>query len=314
MSLHVIVGAGPVGSGTAELLAQAGHEVRVVTRSGTGPRAEGIRLVAADAADAGALSRLSVGAVAIYNCANPQYHRWVTDWPPLADSLLAAATAAGAVLVTMGNLYGYGPPNGALVESDPLAATGTKGMVRARMWREALEAHCAGRVRVTEARASDFFGPGLTATSHFGERMVPRLLAGRTVRVLGRPDMAHTWTYIDDVARTLVVLGSEERAWGRPWHVPSNPARTQAEMIGEFCRLAGVRPPRIGVVPHLAMRAVGLVSPTLRELEETRYQFVAPFVMDSTACTDEFAIEATPLDAAINETIAWWRERAQAAA
>ncbi|GAC1530124.1 MAG: NAD-dependent epimerase/dehydratase family protein [Acidimicrobiales bacterium] len=314
MSLHVIVGSGPVGRGTAELLAQAGHEVRVVTRSGTGPRAEAVRLIAADAANAGTLAHLSIGASAIYNCANPQYHRWATDWPPLAASLLHAATASGAVLVTMGNLYGYGPPNGVLVESDPLAATGTKGMVRARMWREALEAHRAGRVRVTEARASDFFGPGLTATSHFGERMVPRLLAGRTVRVLGRPDVAHTWTYIDDVVRTLVVLGSEERAWGRAWHVPSNPALTQTGMIDEFCRLAGVRTPRIATVPHLALRAVGLVSPMLRELEETRYQFIAPFVMDSTACTTEFAIEATPLDAAINETIAWWRERAQAAA
>ena len=314
MSLHVIVGAGPVGRGTAELLARAGHEVRVITRSGTGPQTAGVRLIAADAADANALTRSSAGAAAIYNCANPPYHRWATDWPPLAGSLLAAATATGAVLVTMGNLYGYGPPRRAMVESDPLAATGTKGMVRARMWSDALDAHHAGRVRVTEARASDFFGPGLTATSHFGERMVPRLLHGRTVRVIGRTDVAHTWTYIDDVARTLVVLGSEERAWGRPWHVPSNPATTQAEMIAEFCRLAGVRTPKIGVIPHLAMRAVGIASPMIRELEETRYQFVAPFVMDSTACTDEFCIEATPMDIAISETIAWWRDRALAAA
>ncbi|GAC1592202.1 MAG: NAD-dependent epimerase/dehydratase family protein [Acidimicrobiales bacterium] len=314
MSLHVIVGAGPVGRGTAELLARAGHEVRVITRSGAGPRQEGVRLIATDAADADSLARFSTGASAIYNCANPPYHRWATDWPPLADSLLTAATTSGAVLVTMGNLYGYGPPSRALVESDPLAATGTKGMVRARMWSDALEAHRAGRVRVTEARASDFFGPGLTATSHFGERMVPRLLDGRTVRVIGRPDVAHTWTYIDDVARTLVVLGSEERAWGRAWHVPSNPARTQAALIGEFCRLAGVPMPKIGGIPHLAMRAVGIMSPMIRELEETRYQFVAPFVMDSTACTDTFGIQATPMDTAISETIAWWRHRALAAA
>ena len=37
MGLHVVVGAGPVGGGTAERLAAAGHDVRVVTRSGGGP-------------------------------------------------------------------------------------------------------------------------------------------------------------------------------------------------------------------------------------------------------------------------------------
>ena len=39
MSLHVIIGAGPVGSATALRLAAAGQHVRVITRSGTGPDA-----------------------------------------------------------------------------------------------------------------------------------------------------------------------------------------------------------------------------------------------------------------------------------
>ena len=39
MALHVIVGAGPVGSAAADHLADAGHRVRVVTRSGGGPGA-----------------------------------------------------------------------------------------------------------------------------------------------------------------------------------------------------------------------------------------------------------------------------------
>jgi Trk K+ transport system NAD-binding subunit len=33
MSLHVVVGAGPVGSAVAKLLADAGEDVRVVTRN-----------------------------------------------------------------------------------------------------------------------------------------------------------------------------------------------------------------------------------------------------------------------------------------
>jgi nucleoside-diphosphate-sugar epimerase len=155
MALHVIVGNGPVGSATAALLADAGHTVRVITRSGKPANADPrIDYRALDATDTDRLARAAHGAAALYNCANPQYHRWPIDWPPIAAALLAAAQRTGAVLVTASNLYGYGPVGGPLTEDLPLASTGTKGMVRAAMWRDALAAHAAGRVRATEVRAS----------------------------------------------------------------------------------------------------------------------------------------------------------------
>src|SRR5262245_15234430 len=115
-SLHVVVGSGPIGSTVARLLADEGERVRVVTRSGTGPSHRSIELVAADANDAPRLRELATGAVALYNCVNPQYHRWPVDWPPLAASLLGAAESTGAVLAITGNLYGYGPVDGPMTE------------------------------------------------------------------------------------------------------------------------------------------------------------------------------------------------------
>src|SRR3954465_8428023 len=91
MALHVIVGAGPVGPPPARLLAERGDRVRVVPRRGTGPAHPAIERIAADAADADRLTALTEGAVALHNCANPAYHRWPLDWPPLAAALLTAA-------------------------------------------------------------------------------------------------------------------------------------------------------------------------------------------------------------------------------
>jgi nucleoside-diphosphate-sugar epimerase len=107
--LHVVVGAGAIGGGIAEVLTARGHLVRIVTRSGFGPAGIGAELVAADASDAAAMARLTDGAAAIYNCANPPYHRWPELWPPIAASLLGAAERSGGVLVTIANLYAYGP-------------------------------------------------------------------------------------------------------------------------------------------------------------------------------------------------------------
>jgi nucleoside-diphosphate-sugar epimerase len=200
---HVVIGAGPIGSGVARELAGRGCRVVIATRSGAGAGGIEAERVAADASDADAMARLAAGAAAIYNCANPPYHRWPELWPPIAASLLGAAERSGAILVTISNLYGYGPAAGSqgtagydrahpLTEVTPLAATGTKGVVRARMWRNALAAHQAGRIRAVEIRSSDYVGPG--AESALGARVVPNVLRGRGVSVLGRTDRPHTWT------------------------------------------------------------------------------------------------------------------------
>ena len=310
MALHVVLGKGPVGTALTEVLVARGHRVRVLSRSGGGPGGDGVEHRAVDASDAGALSAAAQGAAALYNCANPPYDQWERQWPPMAQALLTAAGRSGAVLVTMGNLYVYGPGTGPMTEQTPMATTGRKGRVRARMWEQALAAHEAGDVRVTEARASDFVGPGVVDGGHLAARVVPRVLAGRPVRLIGAVDVPHSWTSVGDVGRALARLGTDERAWGRAWHVPTAPPVTQREAVHGLCAAAGVEPVRVGRVPHLALRAAGLAVPLLRELEEVRYQFTEPFVLDSSAYTAAFGETATPLEQVWKQTVEWWRDRA----
>ena len=117
-----------------------------------------------------------------------------------------------------------------------------------------------------------------------------------------------------DVARALVTLGTDERAWGRAWHVPTNPPISQREALAAICRLASVPAPKLAPAPRLVLLAAGLVSPMLRELDEVRYQFERPFVLDSSAFTATFGIEPTPMDEALAATAAWWKEWVRKAA
>jgi nucleoside-diphosphate-sugar epimerase len=45
----------------------------------------------------------------------------------------------------------------------------------------------------------------------------------------------------------------------------------------------------------------------IRELRETRYQFARPFILDSSAFETTFGIAPTPIDEALEATIAWYR-------
>lgn len=302
MGKHVIAGAGQVGTKLAERLVERGHDVTVVTRSGSGP--EGVERIAADVADRGRLATIAKGADAIYNCVNPPYHRWTQAWPPMAAAFLGAAEDTGAGLVTLGCLYGYGPVDGPMTEDTPLAATGTKGRMRARMWEDMRAAHEAGRVRVTELRASDYYGPESTDQAHLGEvRFVKPLLAGKRVMFIGDPSLPHAWTYLPDVAEALVIAGTDERVWGRPWHVPTGPAVSAREVAERLCDIAGAPRPRVHEIPRAALGALGAVNPMMRELREMRYQFEKPYILDSSDFQRTFGMAPTPLDAALREIV-----------
>lgn len=304
MSTHAIIGAGPVGSAVAILLAESGHEVRVITRSGSGPDHPGIRRIGADGTDTAALRAATAGADVVFNCANPRYHRWATDWPPLAASILAAAESAGAGLVITGNLYGYGPVDRPMRPADPLAATSSRGRVRAAMWADALAAHRAGRVRVTEARASDFFGPDVSESGGLIQRVLPAVLGGKRARVVGDPDAAHTYTYVPDVARTMIALAADDRAWGRAWHVPSPTTGTTRQFLAALAAAAGAPAPRVSSVPGWVVGALGAVMPPMRGMDEQLYQFERPFELDWSETTATFGIDATPLAEAAAATVA----------
>ena len=293
--MQLIVGAGAIGSTLARQLADAGEPVRLVTRSGSGPSHPLIERVAADAADAAVLRRLAEGATVVYNAVNPPYHRWPELWPPIAKALLAAAGDNDAVLAITGNLYVYGPVDRPMTEDMPLAARTVKGQVRARMWQEAL----ASGVKVFEARGSDY----ISLKHSLLEMALPAMRAGKTAWLPAPLDIPHTFTYTGDVARTMIALAPDPRAWGKAWHVPSAPAMTARELLTRTARVAGLPAPKLAKYPYALVRAAALGDKFVREYLEMSYQFKRPFVLDSSLVTRTFGLVHTPVDEALRETL-----------
>jgi nucleoside-diphosphate-sugar epimerase len=227
-------------------------------------------------------------------------------FPGLQTGVLEGAASAGAKLIAMENLYMYGPTYGRpLTEDLPYAANTRKGRVRAMMSKELMEAHKSGRVRVAIGRASDFFGPRVLASAA-GEQVFGRAVQGKSAQVAGDPDQPHTYTYMPDIGKGLVILGEHEEALGRPWHLPSYETVTTREFVRMVFEEAGGEP-KMQRAPKPLLWALGLFNPALRETIEMLYEFEEPFVVDHSAFTRAFGDHATPLREAIGHTVRWYR-------
>ena len=228
--------------------------------------------------------------------------------------MLNAAERTDALLVTLENVYGYGPTGGKPMTEDlPLAASTSKGRTRAAMTAELLAAAEAGRVRIAIGRASDFFGAGVTESS-LGARVFGNAVAGKRADFIGNPALPHTYSYVPDVAAGLATLGTDERAAGQVWHLPG-PETVTTRALLDLVAAQVNHPVGIRNLSKLAMRALGLVNPLMRELAEMAYQFEEPFVLDTTKFRSTFGpatAALTPLATAITDTIAWYRTRSSA--
>jgi nucleoside-diphosphate-sugar epimerase len=307
--LHVIFGNGAIGRAIANELIHRKKQVRVVNRTGNmlNPPV-GIELVAADLYHPSEVRRVTKDAVVVYQCAQPAYYEWPQKFPPLQASIIEGLAGGTAKLVLVENMYMYGDTNGEVLrENLPYAAQTRKGRTRAKLSRAALEAHQQGKLQVTIGRASDYFGPWGTSSA-MGDRVFPPLLKGKSAQVGGRLDVPHTYTYVPNFGKALVILGEKGEADGQAWHVPNDmPAISQGEFIRRFCEEAGVEP-KISTMGKFMMSIGGLFIPEARESVEMMYEFEKPFVVDSSKFEKTFGMKATPLSEALKETAAWYKQ------
>jgi nucleoside-diphosphate-sugar epimerase len=305
--LHVIFGTGPVGCWTARALCGQGRTVRAVNRSGVRPSLmpADVEMAKADVADPTQAATAASGASVVYQALNPPYHLWHELFPALQAAALSAAKTANAKYVSIENLYMYDSTK-PMTESSPLAPVSKKGLLRQKMAEEVTAAHVRGDVRTTALRSSDYYGPGVL-NSALGERVFGHLVAGKKAQLTGSTNMLHSFAYIEDVGLAATALGTNDVALGQAWIAPHAPARTQGQMVEEACRVLGVEPGFSAVSP-LMMRVAGLFIPAARASVEMMYEFTMPFVVDSSRIEREFSLSATPIGAAIERTVAWYRE------
>lgn len=301
--LAVILGAGPVGLTVGRIFLERGHAVRFITRTGRPVSVPGAETRAADVRDPAALANAAQGASVLVHAVGVPYQDWFREFPSMQMSILAVARTTGAVAVFAENLYSYTADTLPLNEGSPEVPPTRKGDLRLSLSRQWLEAHASGSIKGVSVRASDYFGPGATRSpnSHFGARFFPGLQAGKAVAFLGNPDALHSYTYLPDYARALVDVALDPGAWGRVWIAPSLTPTTARKVAEAFGVEAG-KPVRVGRLPTLMVKLLGLMNPLIKEVFEMLYQFDREFTVDSTAFENRFGWKATDLNLAVSQT------------
>ncbi|WP_194818642.1 NAD-dependent epimerase/dehydratase family protein [Nocardia sp. XZ_19_385] len=306
--LHIVTGAGPVGVTIAEQLAAAGKQVRVLTRSGSGPEHPLVERRKIDVGNPGQLSGEFEGAAAVYHCAGASAYAakaWRAELIPAQQAVLDEAGKTGTVVVCAENLYSYGRVDRPITEDMPRTADFGKPGVRTELVR-AREAHATPTISVG---AADFVGP-YVRNSLSGEQIFAPILAGKKAKALGRLDMPHSFTYIPDLAAAMIRAAADESLWNSFLHAPTAPPVTQRELIDLIGQAAGVAEPQVLALSPWMLKTIGLISPAMRELAEMSYQGAAPFVLDSSASEQRLGLHPTPLDKAVASTVDWWKTQA----
>ncbi|KRB15304.1 oxidoreductase [Mesorhizobium sp. Root695] len=304
MTKIAILGAnGRLGRVAAKAFIDAGYEVRAVTRSGKVPAGlKGATAVAGDGLDRDALIRATEGVDIIFNGLNPIYTEWVKCMP-MAENVVAACRANGALHLAPGNVYNFGSPIPAVISEDtPFHPTTEKGRIRVAMEDLFRREADAGRVRTILLRAGDFFG-GTGSGSWFDLVVAAKMNKG-IYTAPGPVDLVHEWAYLPDLAKAFVglvqnldKLGSFE-ALNFPGH-----AVTDLEIKAAAEKALG-RPLKMTSMAWWVLRAGSPFVAMWREIVSMSYLRFEPHQLVSARLEGIIgAIPHTPLDQAVTEAL-----------
>jgi nucleoside-diphosphate-sugar epimerase len=310
-SVLVLGATGGIGGEVARQLRDAGWNIRALQRRVSTPveQRDGITWIRGDALSAQDVRVAAEGCSVIVHAVNPPgYRRWSELVLPMLENTIAAALVLGATVVLPGTIYNFGPDAFPILNEDsPQRPMTRKGAIRVEMERRLSIARKDG-ARVLIVRAGDFFGPK-AGNSWFSQGLVK---PGKPVTAVSNPSrrgVGHQWSYLPDVARTMVELLAHRDSL-RPFatfHMAGHwdaDGTQMAEAIQRVVTRRTDRKPRITAFPWWLLTLASPFVATFREMREMRYLWREPVRMDNARLLAALGREPhTPLDEAIEATL-----------
>mmetsp|Transcript_8322 Transcript_8322/g.25018 ORF Transcript_8322/g.25018 Transcript_8322/m.25018 type:complete len:324 (-) Transcript_8322:391-1362(-) len=311
---HVVVGGrGEPGRAITQELLQRGLQVRTIGEGADRGEPSGAQHISASSTDEDELVRACQGARVIYHCIDlePTLPVCLSALSRTVANCIIAGKCVKAVVVFVDSMWCYDPKQ---VESEEMISTQlayteaddgipSRPKLHTELNRAVHNAHRNGVCRTAIVRVSDLFGPGITR-GHLGQHVFRGLIKDNPkAHMYVNVDSKHSYTYIEDMARVVAMVGLRQDAWGKCWHVPCAEARTTREMVA----LAAGEAATLVVPPRLLVMLMAFASPHMTILDESRYRFKMNFtvVSDFETKFPEFG-GPTALEEALQKTMEWY--------
>jgi len=308
----LVLGAtGGIGGELARQLRDAGWTVRALKRGA--PQAveqrDGITWLRGDALNRQDVAKAAQGCSVIVHAVNPPgYRQWSTLVLPMLDNTVAAARDQGATIVLPGTVYNYGPDAFPLLSEDsPQRPVTRKGAIRVELEQRLLQASHQG-ARVLIVRAGDFFGPQ-AGNNWFSQGLVKPGVPVTAVSVPGARGIGHQWSYLPDVARTMVeLLNHRDRLDAfASFHMAGHwdaDGTQMSDAIRRVVRRRSGTEVRVNAFPWWLLTLASPVVTTFREMREMRYLWRTPVRMGNAKLVATLGHEPhTPLDDAVEAAL-----------
>lgn len=308
----LVLGAtGGIGGEVARQLRDAGWKVRALKRglANAEEYRDGIDWVRGDAMNRQDVIRAAQDCGVIVHAVNPPgYRKWAELVVPMIDNTIAAATATGATIVLPGTVYNYGPDAFPLLtEQSPQHPMTRKGAIRVEL-EGRLRAATSRGARVIVVRAGDFFGPR-AGNNWFSQGLIKPGKPVTSISLPGVRGIGHSWSYLPDVARTIVeLLARRERLDGfATFHMAGHwdaDGTQMPEAIRRVVERNSQARPDTRSFPWWLLRLASPFVTTARELLEMRYLWRRPVRMSNDRLVAVLGQEPhTPLDDAVRATL-----------
>lgn len=284
MRVAVLGATGALGRGVTARLVEAGHAVRVSSRSQAHlERAFGgvdVEMVAADVAEEAGARRAMAGCEAAIVAVGLPFERF-EDHLRVTRAVIGANQSAGARVLAVTSFWCYLPAPGAPITPEtPADSTAPYGRVRAEQMRLFEEAG------VATAPLPDFYGPTVRASALNGA--LAAWAKGKAAPWLGPLSVAREHAYLPDVCRALAALIERPEVEGRRWIIGGDGPITGERVIEIASEALGRRCTAHAAGP-LLMRIIGLFDKGARGFAPLTPGYSKPISFDASETWDLLA-------------------------
>lgn len=297
---------GVTGIEIANVLLGKGIKVRGVSRR---PFEGAWTHVQADVLNLDSLKKAVEGSEVVYCCIGLEYtvKVWERDWLILMENVIQACLSVKAKLVFIDNVYMYGLVKGEMTETTPMIPSSKKGAVRKAVAEKLLDAFQNRGLVGCIARAADFYGPNCEK-SLLTEAVFNNFQKGKTAQWFGYADKKHSFTYTKDIGIGAVILGNDDKANGKVWHLPTASNPWTGQQIIDFVAKEMGQKSKTMTLRGFLLSVLGIFIPILREFKEMMYQYEHDYVFNSDLFEKTFGVTPTPYEVGMKTTAAFYKK------